>query len=484
MLLISIDTLRPDHLSCYGYPRKTSPNIDQLAAEGALFQNHIASSSWTLPSHAAIFTSLPDSLHGCTDSDKTLAPSATTLAERFQTAGYATAGFVAAPYLHPAFGFSQGFERYVDCSSYAGRIANKSPSEFGMDKEVMLESHRDVSNDRVYGAVKEWMDDRPDKPFFLFVHLFDVHFDFIPPPPYDRQFDPDYQGWVTGRDFFFDDRIGPEMNGRDFQHLIALYDGEIAWTDSVVGRLREELARGQILDSTVIAVTSDHGTEFFEHGQKGHRKTLYDEVIKTPLVVRYPAKLRGGRRIVDQSRGIDVGPTLLDLAGVPLPNDVIGQTLVPSIENPGSPNVGRAVSELFSVGINARTVRTLKWKLVDQVGREDHWYYDLQKDPIEQYPLVDFEAELGKKATLGYEAEIEGMNAFAARHEVPAATGVPVSNPPAEVQSRLKELGYTGDEAPRSGGGAAGQTAPGGQAAPGGAPPAPTNEPVKDPKKD
>lgn len=450
VVLISVDMLRPDHLSCYGYERRTSPNIDRLAAEGALYENHIASSSWTLPSHAAIFTSLPDSLHGCTDTDRALDPSALTLAERFASAGYATAGFFAGPYLHPAFGLGQGFESYEDCASYAAKIDGRPASEWAMDKGIMLESHEDVTNGRVYDAVTRWMSGRPAKPFFLFIHLWDVHFDFVPPAPYDKAFDPDYEGWVDGKNFFFDPRYGPEMDARDKEHLLALYDGEIAWTDSIVGRIREDLEQAGILEGTVFALTSDHGTEFFEHGQKGHRKTLFDEVIKTPLVIRFPPKLHAARRVAGQTRGIDVGPTLLELAGLPAPNDVLGRSLVPLAEVSGAPGVGRAVSELFSVGVNVRTVRTSRWKLFDWIGTPEHVYYDLQQDPAERSPRLDFESEVGTKAVNGYEAETEGMNAFMTRHPVPATSGSAISNPPPDVLERLRTQGYVGSE---SGGG-------------------------------
>ena len=446
VILISVDMLRPDHLSCYGYARRTSPNIDRLAAEGALYENHIASSSWTLPSHAAIFTSLPDSLHGCTDTDRALDPSAVTLAERFQSAGYATAGFFAGPYLHPAFGLGQGFETYEDCASYAAQIDGRPPAEWAMDKEVMLESHEDVTNERVYDRVTRWLSGRPAKPFFLFVHLWDVHFDFVPPPPWDKAFDPDYTGWVDGKNFFFDPRYNPEMAERDKEHLLALYDGEIAWTDSIVGRIRADLEKAGLLDGTVLALTSDHGTEFFEHGQKGHRRTLFDEVIKTPLIVRYPPKLAAGRRVAGQTRGIDVGPTLLELAGLPPTDQVLGRSLVPLAESPAGPGVGRAVSELFSVGINLRTVRTSRWKLYDWIGTPEHYYFDLQQDPGERSPRVDFDGELGAKAVDGYEAETQAMDAFMARHPVPATTGDPMSSPPPEVLEQLRKQGYIGGE--------------------------------------
>ena len=447
VVLISVDMLRPDHLACYGYARRTSPNIDRLAAEGALYENHIASSSWTLPSHAAIFTSLPDSLHGCTDTDRALDPSATTLAERFAAAGYATAGFFAGPYLHPAFGLGQGFATYEDCASYAERIDGRPPSEWAMDPEVMHASHEDVTNERVHAAISRWMSQRSGEPFFLFVHLWDVHFDFVPPPPYDTLFGERYEGWVDGRNFFFDPRYGPGMDARDRERLLALYDGEIAWTDSIVGRIRQDLEAAGLLDDTVLALTSDHGTEFFEHGAKGHRRTLFDEVIRTPLVVRYPPKLSAGRRVSAQTRGIDVGPTLLELAGLPAPNDVYGRSLVPLAETPGAPGVGRAVSELASVGVNLRAVRTPDWKLFDWIGTPEHVYFDLARDPGELVPRLDFESELGGRAVAGYEAEIEGLNAFAARHRVPAASGAPFSDPPPEVLDRLRQQGYVGGSA-------------------------------------
>src|SRR5258706_3766041 len=136
VLLISIDMLRPDHLHCYGYGQETSPNIDALAKEGVSFGNHFASSSWTLPSHAAIFTSLPDSLHGCTDTDKRLDLSAVTLAERFQAEGYATAGFFSGPYLHPGVGRGQGFEGHEDPATYAPKISGGPAAEWPMGKEV------------------------------------------------------------------------------------------------------------------------------------------------------------------------------------------------------------------------------------------------------------------------------------------------------------------------------------------------------------
>jgi arylsulfatase A-like enzyme len=461
VLLISVDMLRADHVSCYGHPQPTSPSIDALAKEGVLFEKNFASSSWTLPSHAAMFTSLPDSLHGCTDTDRSLDPSAVTLAERFQAAGYETAGFFSGAYLHPAFGLGQGFERYVDCTSYAAMMDGKPTSEWAMSKDVMEASHRDDPGAQTFTAFQGWLEKRSKKPFFAFVHLWDPHFDFTPPPPFDTKFDPGYQGPIDGKNFFFDkDRYKAGMDPKDLKHLLALYDGEIAWTDSVIGKIRAELEKQGLLEDTVIALTSDHGTEFFEHGSKGHRMTLYDEVLHTPLVVRYPKSLPQGRRVPDLSRGIDLGPTLLELAGFPAPQDVYGQSLLPALGEGVKPPdaaaaaapkgssrvVPRTVSELQSLGLNQRAVRTQKWKLVDDIAGQDHWYFDLSKDPGELTPLKDFATELGKKAEAGYQDEVDLLNTFSETHSVPAARGAVPSNPPAEIQKRLKDLGYTGGD--------------------------------------
>ncbi len=440
VVLISIDMLRPDHLSSYGYSRPTSPAIDRLASEGVLFENQISSSSWTLPAHAAMFTSVPDSVHQCTDTNTALSQGWTTLAERFASAGYSTAGFFAGPYLHPAFGLDQGFEHYENCTSYRETLDGDAIDRWAMDEGVMKASHRDVTNPTVYAAVEKWLAARPsDRPFFLFIHLWDVHFDFIPPPPYDTRFDPDYTGEITGENFFFDPRIHPKMAARDLEHLIALYDGEIAWTDSFIDKLRAAFESAGLLDGTVLAITSDHGTEFFEHGAKGHRQTLYDESIRVPLIVRYPPRIAAGKRVEAQTRCIDIGPTLLDLAGLPRASDVMGESLVPKVGAAGARDL-RAVSELFSVGRNMRAVRTREWKWIDYIAAGKSSCYDLARDPAERSPLHGSGSAQCKSAELGSLEAVGVMKKFVGEHPVSTRE----SNVPEEIKRQLDSLGYTG----------------------------------------
>ncbi len=441
VLLISIDTLRPDHLGAYGYTRPTSPHLDRLAAEGVVFENHISSTSWTLPAHAAIFTSLPDSVHGCTDTDRPLAAGITTLAERFAAAGYETAGFFAGPYLHPAFGLGRGFEHYENCTSYAPALDDAPSQEWAMDADVMRRSHRDVTNPNVYSSFSRWLH-RPRKGrFFAFVHLWDVHFDFIPPPPYDTMFDADYEGTVTGESFFFDASINASMPQRDLEHLIALYDGEIAWTDEHVGRIVAELDGSGWLDDTVIAVTSDHGTAFFEHGLKGHRNSLFDELIRVPLIVRYPPRLEGGTRVAGQSRAVDIGPTLLDLAGLP-PADsegITGRSLVRLATEGELDFDNAAVSELFSVGRRERTVRTIEWKLYDLMTQRQRLWTDLLTDPAERRlrPVAPGAAP---------EARYRQIVAELSRRRREHAAGPGRADLPDHVRRQLEALGYVGAE--------------------------------------
>ncbi len=433
VVLISIDTLRPDHLGCYGYERDTSPTIDRLAAEGVVFENHVSSTSWTLPAHAALFTSLPDSVHGCIDTNRRLGENLPTLAETFKAEGYSTAGFFSGPYLHPAFGLGQGFDIYRDCTAYGGALDDRNPETWAMDEGIMRQSHQDVTNPRVTTAVVEWLAEA-EEPFFLFIHLWDVHFDFIPPEPYDRLFDADYEGWVDGKGVFFDDRITASMAPRDLEHLIALYDGEIRWTDDHVKLIVDTLQQQQILDTTVVALTSDHGTEFFEHGDKFHRKTLFDEVILTPLIIRYPSAIPADKRILQQTRIIDVAPTLLHLTGLESNEYFSGESLIPLATGEVDEGPGIAISELFSVGRNLRSARTAKWKILHDLGRRLLIRFDLDRDPNEQDPLIDWEDPDLFPILSAYFEIVKDLQAKAPKHSP--------SEIPQRVQDQLRSLGY------------------------------------------
>jgi arylsulfatase A-like enzyme len=449
VLLISIDTLRPDHLSCYGYEHDTSPRIDRLAGEGVLFENHVSSSSWTLPSHTALFTSVPDFVHGVTDVRSTaLAPGFTTLAERFRAAGWQTAGFFSGPYLHPSFGLAQGFQHYENCTSYAASFEHRDREDWIFDRDLMLDSHKDSTGERVLDAVTQWLSTREERPFFAFVHLWDPHFDFVPPAPWDEHFDPGYEGPIDGRDFYYDnDRYGPSIKPRDLQHLLALYDGEIRWTDSIVGKLLDHLDTLAASDDTIVALTSDHGTEFFEHSWKSHRSTLFDELVRIPLVIRAPGRLPAGTRVRAQTRMIDLGPTLLELAGLEAVHGVLGESLIP-LTRAGHGDLGEsrdALSELDGDWSHLRCLRTPRAKLIHDLERKQFELFDLEQDPHELRPIETLDSELGRDMAQRYRAAMEAVER--ARAERPGEPVAPAVSP--ALEDALRASGYAGDSRER-----------------------------------
>ncbi len=454
--------LRPDHLGCYGYARETSPNIDRLAANGVLFENAFSSTSWTLPAHAALFTGLADSVHGCTDTNMRLDERLVTMAERFRAAGYATAGFFSGPYLHPVFGLGQGFDVYEDCTSYpklSARYAKENGTVDGM--KIWTASHNDITSPRVYKAVRHWLRSNERTPFFLFIHLWDVHYDFMPPPPYNRMFDPDYDGTITSRDFLNNPAINKNMPRRDLEHLIALYDGEIAWTDEHIGKIMSELSDLGLTDSTVVVLLSDHGTEFFEHGLKGHRETLYDEVIHIPLIIRWPQRLPTGARLEPQVRIVDVLPTVLELAGLEAPQKIMGQSLLPLVDTGTLPHDNLVVAELmtdagtltvdghwapkdprFEIQHRLRAFRRPDHKLIYDLNRDETQIFDLGKDPGEQMPVGPDDATIAAAAQKDAEEGrkwLSDYDAFVGAHSK-------ASEIPPHVQEKLQVLGYVEDD--------------------------------------
>jgi arylsulfatase A-like enzyme len=444
VVLVSIDTLRPDHLGCYGYSRATSPRIDALAAEGALFENVISSTSWTLPAHAALFTGLGDSAHGCYDTDRALDDSRTTLAERLKAMGYATAGFFSGPYLHPVFGLAQGFDSYVDCTSYA-ELSMRTAASTGTveDNTIENESHRDITSPRLTEAVRRWLQSHhEERPFFLFAHMWDVHFDYIPPAPYDTMFDPDYTGDVTCDDFYFNEKINPKMSPRDLEHVVALYDGEIAWTDMHLGKILDEIDALGLRESTILIIVSDHGTEFFEHGGKIHRRTLFDEVIRIPLIVRAPGRVPPGTRVAEQVRLIDVAPTILDFLGVARPRDVMGQSLAPLVGGRPLAEDNLAISELLTMKFDAQSFRRPERKLIANLTGDMLLFFDLRDDRTEGRAAFNPKSDLPWMAALRADRDTGRAALAKFRDMLPPATATPQL--PESVLRQLRSAGYVG----------------------------------------
>ena len=379
VLLVSLDSVRQDFVGCYGHrPRRapdvpTTPEIDRLAALGARMEDAYASSSWTLPSHVSLLTGEPEVVHGVDTDQQTLDASVPTLAEILKYHGYRTAGVFSGPYLEPHWGFGRGFDRYraaygrkvAAASRLAERLRAQGPSPgsrlsaFRVYEKVKNLSHRDVNSSEVTAATLAELDDlrATGEPWFLFVHYFDAHYDYVPPPPYDARFDPDYRGTITAEDFLANPRISvpdpatPDgfirrVSDRDLDHLIALYEGEIAWVDAHVGEVVRRLDALDLARRTLVIVVSDHGDEFFEHGGLGHHRTLYEEVVKVPLVLRLPGVLPAGAAVPGPVALSDVVPTVLDVLGIDAPPGLTSTSFLALIR--GGARDGTAIARLVT----------------------------------------------------------------------------------------------------------------------------------------
>ncbi len=356
LIWISIDTLRADHLSSYGYPRETSPNLDQLAESGVRFESCFSPTSWTLPAHLSMLTGLAVSVHGIdeerhwglTSEPGRPAPvqlRGTFISEHLEQAGFLSGGYYSWKYLEPQYGFGPGFSIWerVGRSLYAKPDLLSRYTELRKEQKVeelraWIEAEPELfdfhapGDDLVIDRGLEFLDEALEARdrVFLFLHLFDPHDDYVPRAPFDTRFtDPKYTGPIDGRRIASRDSVvRAKLPQADLAQLIALYDGEIAWSDAQVGRLLEDLDRREIRDRTLIHLTSDHGEEFYEHGRKGHRKQLFAESTHVPWILSGGDLPPGG--VVEGAVGlVDQVPTVLALLGLEVPDGLSGANLAP-----------------------------------------------------------------------------------------------------------------------------------------------------------
>ena len=316
VVLVVTDALRSDHMSANGYGRSVTPNLDQwIAAEGVTFRQTTTASPWTFPANAALMTGrLPFRLNATWD-NTVLPASALTLAEILRQNDYLTAGFVAAPFVRAApHGFGQGFQVYDDSVSYKSVLESS-----GLSAQLNV-------------AAQSWLASWSPgtQPLFLFLYYFDPHTWYNPPPPYDTLYDPGYTGTLTPGVF----RNGEDVvsgkivpSSRDVAHLLALYDGEIAYWDAMFGSMLDFLQGRGLLDNTVVLVTSDHGDMFGEHGKWTHGNCLYEEVLRVPLLMCYSGVIPRGAAVDVPVQSMDIMPTVLEWLGLDAPAGLDGASL-------------------------------------------------------------------------------------------------------------------------------------------------------------
>jgi arylsulfatase len=359
VILISIDTLRRDHVGAYGYSSPTTPALDELADTGLLAEDTVSTSSWTLPAHLSMLTSVDPGAHGGTDMEHGFNGRVPTLAETLRSAGFATRAITSHLYVSNTYGLDAGFDH--------------------------LDFHQDRKAADGVDRALAWLDRVGDEPFFLFLHFYDPHWHYDPPAETLALFESEYSGDLTGLWQDFSRREPKSLSPGDMRHLLALYDGEIRYTDDQIARLLAHLRERGLDASTLVVVTSDHGEEFLEHGAFEHQRTLYEEIIRVPLIVNGPGIAPG--RLATQTSLLDVAPTILDWAEVTGMPDARGRSLLEPIVR-GRESYGETdhttdnTRKLFLRGEGAR------WKAIfslDPAGETlvgEEWY-DLNQDPAE-----------------------------------------------------------------------------------------------------
>lgn len=413
VVIITIDTLRADHLGCYGDHQAHTPILDALARQGVLFRTAISQVPLTLPSHCSIMTGTDPPVHGVRDNlGYTLGDDPPTLATLLKKRGYVTAAFVAAEVLDARRGLNQGFDTYS--SPFRRTMSRKNPLVFNL--QDLQRPATEVINDAL-----GWMRTRPqgaDQPFFIWIHLYDPHLPYDPPEP--------------------------------FRSLLpSRYDGEIAYADDAIGKFFDFLRQHGLYDPTLIVALADHGEGLGDHGEATHGYFIYDSTLRVPLIIKAPAEAKIPPRRVDAVvRTIDVAPTVLQLLGLPSAPSMQGSSLLSLMLGKTSTSPGPAYSETYypnEFGWSPLwALRTARYKFIEAPKPE---LYDLTVDPQEAHNLY----QSRHAVALDLKSQLSSLVA----RMTPATPSRRTSVSPADAEM-LASLGYVGTS---SGAGGAGRPA-------------------------
>jgi arylsulfatase A-like enzyme len=421
VVLVALDTVGAEHLGYELNGASHTPNLDQLASRGFVFQRAFSTAPWTQPSIASLFTSRMPSSHGVLRLRHVLSPQAETLAERLGDAGYETAGFVTHDLLQRKLGYAQGFGHW---------------------NQRHVGGHEAITSAELTESVIGWLDARGSRsPFFLFVHYFDPHFVYQHHPAHDLT--AGYSGPLRpGMDIWQLRNQRARLTPEDVEYLVGLYREEIGFTDAHLGRLLRHLGTLGLAEDTVIVVVADHGEEFMRHGWIGHTRTLYDELLRVPLVIHLPGQ--AGREVRTPVSLLDVAPTLLELADVPADPEAQGISLVPFLTR-DAPLPTRDLYAEVSFEAPPRDVHEEKTvfrtalirgdlKLVHDLVTDRFALYDRSVDPEELVDLADSHAEAESlRAALRAWEETRGSGSLGQAE---------LLEPDDEELERLRALGY------------------------------------------
>jgi arylsulfatase A-like enzyme len=419
VILITVDTLRADHIGAYGMRAAQTPTIDRLAREGARFDRAICQLPQTNPSHTALLTGLYASTNGVKiHMVDQLRSGVQTMADVFLQGGYRTGAIYSWVSLDPQFsGLNRGFQTYdgyvlnrsllfsnpnlEQLAALYRQIEAKVPivktadAHLGSSDEIerRLDGRADVTN----AAVFNWLDTHASAgPFFLWVHYYDPHYPYTPPAGFDHLFGLKYTGHVDGSI----DTLKAIEDGKltltdaDLARLGELYQGEIAYTDSQIGRLVANLGSRGMLDDTILVVTGDHGESFGEHGDWTHGLKVFESEVRVPLVIRYPARVPAGVAVSAPVQLIDVMPTLLELTGLRPAKPIQGTSLLPLVTHASAATPGLAFVELADEAFVA--LLTTDWKIIRNNANGELQLYHLTDDEAELHNLIRAEPRVAQ----------------------------------------------------------------------------------------
>ena len=462
VILIQADTLRPDHLGVYGHKRDTAPNLSRVASEGAVFQHAYAQAGWTKVSTPSIMTSLYPTTHGVAKIPDRLPASATTMAEVYRTAGYATLSLSSVMFTGQFTNLHQGYEELHELTSVGdsgGPYTSKTSREY-VDRAV------------------DWIERHREEPFFIYLHVFDPHSPYEPRRPYDTMWaDPaKREDHIKQREALRKTIKAPFLAGRGMAtrgEMIEAgidpaayigydkewYDSSIRGMDAEIGRLMERLRAAGLDEKTAVVFLSDHGEEFHEHGRMWHGQSAYGEMVRVPLIVRWPGQV-AARRVDDPVQLIDVMPTLLDMSRLTHPEGLQGQSLMPLLQAASNGQAGtvsaadttwrrRPViiekrpegSPEFPGALESTAIIDGQWKLIHNTtrppDRPEFELFDYASDPLDQTNLADKHPDVVKRLA----KTIEGFRGMATAAKLKPDTEATSTMTPEQLQ-RLRSLGY------------------------------------------
>jgi arylsulfatase A-like enzyme len=462
VIWIHADTLRPDHLSMYGGKRETAPFISQLAAQGATFTRAMTQGTWTKASSSSFLTSLYPTTHGVSAIPDRLPASATTIADVYRAAGYATVSYSSVVFTGQLTNLHKGFEEVHEATSQSDPVyTSKSAREY-VDRAT------------------EWLDAHKSGPFFMYLHVFDPHPPYEPRHPYEalwadqakrdehiaqrnalRKTIADPASAARGMATIDEMKAAGVDPGAYLTYDKDWYDGAIRALDTEIARLFERLRAYGLDDQTAVVFMSDHGEEFHDHGRMWHGHSVYGELAHVPLFFRWPGRVPGGTRIDEVVESIDIMPTLLDFSQLPQPKGIQGQSLVPLLNIKGDApaaawkrrpaitekTVMRVASDAPDPG-NERDVSWQSfaindgdWKLIRHTirpaGRPEFELFDAQRDPLDQHDVAKDHPDVASRLAKA----LDGWHQMAVASKLKPDSET-TSNMTPEQLRKLRSLGY------------------------------------------